>query len=1346
MKTEPKVKMSTLSKLVVTIALAFLLAVVGAAALSTARAANPPHRGGYLPLERGNPLPGSGYPHHRADRRSAVDALSPDSRPQGVDLDVTYISRSPMYHSYCVKYTDSGTPYLCPGTENEKRWPDPGEVVTFTAHIRNKGGAVSPAFSYRWLMDGVEVAAGTLPALAPGAEITATYAWPWGHTMEEDRLVGKHSIRFEADPNGVVAEFFKSNNALEDATHAKSFLVAITPEMLAAYDVPVRAGVPWSAEDWIQKQIRAMNNDFKTSTYAVVPSGIGERVRVDRIVVTSAVPVYSGEEDGGWFIDRDYRRTSPDYDPVMDVDWGLIRELSRQIGMIDLSVMEIQAPVVGVRTRDGGVTNFGFAWANPGLMGGGDISPHRVGHLYSSYTAAALDRQKGYRAGYQGTYQYDIPQQVRLKLLDDAGNPASDVRVVFYRRSADGTVDDTPEFTVTTGADGVCLLPNLPVTGTTTRLGQVLHPNPFGPVDLTGAGNIGLMKFARGEHEEFHWFDITGLNLAYWEGDVVSHTVVFTTHVPVPSAPAAPAGLRADMSGSEARLKWRGVPEAVSYRVYRAAAPVSEAERVADGISSPVWSGQVDGNSVFVVTAVDGAGRESGFSNMAFAPQLLAPYDVGVHGDGSRAVLDARSGYALLRMSGDGRFLRNIGSADLHLERSRFLAVDGWDRLIVSHPGDDLSNRHSVRVLSRDGDFLFEFGERGSAPGEFDTPAGVATWGRLPSWGGPYTSDDRTLLLLHFDGSYQGADGETGTPSGTGFVPGKFGQGVLVDGSDTLSYPSEGNLQAAQGSVEFWVRPEWNGNDSVDHTFFEIGKAWYNRIRIAKDRLDELRFIVWSDDAEYDVSYSLASWKAGEWHHVAASWGNGRMTLYVDGNKVAERTMSPPARLGDTLFVGSNAWGVAQADAVIDEFRISSVPRIGDSDSSNFRILVVDSGNGRVEAFDMDGNFVASYGSFGGGTGKLRSPKGIAVTPSGGLWIVDSGNNRLVLLGFDGTGFTWEDSLGVGLSSPWDVALLPSGNLVVSDRGHGEVKVFSPLGAVLATYDHPDGTERRFGSVAGVAVDGSGTILVADVGRESIGTIHFRETPRKEMASVRALAPPTLDGDLSEWVEVPETVLDSYTADAVFPAGDRPSSDDVRVSLRSMWEDEWIYFAAEIVDDSLVADSADIQEDDGLEIGFDGLDDFLARYADDHQFEIAVDGRTSDYGKVSPPPPIRVVTGTVPGGWTVEAAVPVSCLHAGGASEGKLFGFTFGYRDDDDGGDGDDYLIWAGDDTDDPSSTTFGLLRLAGPLHTPTPTVTPAPTATPTPTAAPTETPTPTLTPTATPSLRYRVWMPLAGK
>ena len=229
-------------------------------------------------LQRGRPLPGAGYPWRRVVRPVPV-VWALVTPPAGVDLDVTYINRIPMYRFYCVQYP-GGIPTLCPGTESEKRWPSPGDVVTFTAHIVNKGTMTSPAFTYKWFIDGVEVASGTRPGLAAGAEGAASYPWTWAHIMDGERVVDDHTVRFTVDPNNFITETYESNNSLEDRTNALGFRIAVTPEMYEAYNTPLNPTFSYSAEDWLQRQISAMNWALANSIYATTPQGATERVRL----------------------------------------------------------------------------------------------------------------------------------------------------------------------------------------------------------------------------------------------------------------------------------------------------------------------------------------------------------------------------------------------------------------------------------------------------------------------------------------------------------------------------------------------------------------------------------------------------------------------------------------------------------------------------------------------------------------------------------------------------------------------------------------------------------------------------------------------------------------------------------------------------------------------------------------------------------------------------------------------------------------------------------------------------------------------------------------------------------
>jgi PKD repeat protein len=1044
-------------------------------------------------LQEGKPLPGANYPWQPV-APSAPKGWAPTAPPAGVDLDVTYINRAPMYYAYCVQYPD-GIPTLCPGTQSEQRWPAPGEVVTFTAHIVNKGTIASPSFDYRWSIDGVGVLSDTHPALAPGAETTISYAWPWGHTMNGERVVDDHTVGFEVDPDNLVAETYETNNQLVDRTNALGFRIAITPEMYEAYNTPLDPAFSYSAEDWLQRQIAAMNGAFAASSYAATPGGATERVRINEILVTPTPPFNDRKSDGGWFVNADYRLVSGGYDPATDVDWNLVHELSHQVGLIDLYTLGIYTTIVQVLDREGGPANFGFAWPHPGLMGGGDVTPHTGGRFYSSHSAGGISSSKGYRRGYYGEYQFDIPEQNYVLVLDKQGNPAEGVEVALYQRNGppvwpgDATIDNIAEVSGTTGADGRLLLANRSVDGgVTTHTGHTLRDNPFGVVDVVGGRNIFLLKLSRSNHEEFAWLDITVFNLAYWQGDTLSHTFTFNSHLPPAGAPAEPLGLQARVEGDEATLCWQASPSpgVIGYRVYRAAPLTYAYEQAAGLVSGPCYFEAYAATRIYAITAVDSSGRESGFSNFAWVPRLIHPYAVSATSDGLLTILDPQNGYALLRQRPDGRYLQNLGSPHYHLESSIYLAADELDRLIISHPGDWYTDRHSVRVADRDANPLLEFGEQGSGPGQFETPEGVAVVGKLSSVEGPYADDVHTLLLLHFDGSYTGSQGESGTATGTTFQPGKYDQGVAVDASDTLTYPSAGNIQLDQGAVEFWLRPNWPGTDWADHTFFEIGDSWFNRMRVMKDGDNNLRFIVWDGSHEYDVGYPVGHWQAGEWHHVAATWQGTTIALYVDGQqRVGRDDANLPDTRGDTIYVGYSFSHGQRANAVLDEFRISDVPRIGQRGEVPYRILVTDRYNDRLQAFDELGNFVSAYGEHGAGPGQFYDPRGVAATDDGMVVVADANNSRLQILSFDGTEFTFVREVDAGLSLPTGVAIYGQDYILVADTGR--VVLLDVEGNLVAEYTEPnDGYTGAFNLPRGVWADCSGEIVVAERGNQRV--------------------------------------------------------------------------------------------------------------------------------------------------------------------------------------------------------------------------------------------------------------------
>jgi hypothetical protein len=201
------------------------------------------------------------------------------------------------------------------------------------------------------------------------------------------------------------------------------------------------------------------------------------------------------------------------------------------------------------------------------------------------------------------------------------------------------------------------------------------------------------------------------------------------------------------------------------------------------------------------------------------------------------------------------------------------------------------------------------------------------------TFGGPYEPDEHTSLLLHLDGSLAGAQGEAATASEIAFAAGRYGQGVMLDETDTLTYPAAGNLADSRGSIEFWLRPNWDGDDGGHHTLLWWGEG-SNFFHLRKDDISNLVFDYFYSGGSCGAPAHVAAWRAGEWHHIGFTWEGPEISLFVDGQQVGRTICGGTAHPASSAFwIGSGPEGADSIDAIVDEFRISDIPRIGDSDT-----------------------------------------------------------------------------------------------------------------------------------------------------------------------------------------------------------------------------------------------------------------------------------------------------------------------------------------------------------------------------------------------------------------------------
>lgn len=90
---------------------------------------------------------------------------------------------------------------------------------------------------------------------------------------------------------------------------------------------------------------------------------------------------------------------------------------------------------------------------------------------------------------------------------------------------------------------------------------------------------------------------------------------------------------------------------------------------------------------------------------------------------------------------------------------------------------------------------------------------------------GQVVPDRDTLLLMEFDGAVRVDDalGSTSVDTlatSTGLLGGRFGGGLHLRAQDRIELVgSDGNFHPPAGTIEFWVEPNWPGDDEEKHPF-----------------------------------------------------------------------------------------------------------------------------------------------------------------------------------------------------------------------------------------------------------------------------------------------------------------------------------------------------------------------------------------------------------------------------------------------------------------------------------------------------------------------------------------------
>jgi sugar lactone lactonase YvrE len=108
--------------------------------------------------------------------------------------------------------------------------------------------------------------------------------------------------------------------------------------------------------------------------------------------------------------------------------------------------------------------------------------------------------------------------------------------------------------------------------------------------------------------------------------------------------------------------------------------------------------------------------------------------------------------------------------------------------------------------------------------------------------------------------------------------------------------------------------------------------------------------------------------------------------------------------------------------------------------SPSGNLFILDTGNNRVVEEPWNGT-TRSYGSQVTVESDLASPSGIAVGANGTVFVADTGNNRVVELPWNKSAGAYgpENTVGSGLNNPTGIAVTPNGTVYIADAGNSRV-------------------------------------------------------------------------------------------------------------------------------------------------------------------------------------------------------------------------------------------------------------------------------------------------------------------
>jgi DNA-binding beta-propeller fold protein YncE/tetratricopeptide (TPR) repeat protein len=455
---------------------------------------------------------------------------------------------------------------------------------------------------------------------------------------------------------------------------------------------------------------------------------------------------------------------------------------------------------------------------------------------------------------------------------------------------------------------------------------------------------------------------------------------------------------------------------------------------------------------------------------------------------------------------------RNGAQSAPKFDEPRALAAFG-DRLYIADTGN-----HRIVVTDRTGKALLSWGTKGSKPGQFKSPSGIA----VDDLGRVYVADtgNSRVQVFNSEGRLLRAYG------GDGDEPREFSSPTGIAVSQGLVYVADSDnsrIQVLTSDGIFLSQITVKvGKEKME---YPVGVAVdaQNRVYVLDKDADKVR--VFDSSGTEVAEFGSRGEGASGFDKPQGVAVDRRGNIYVaDTGNYKIKKFDARGRL--LASFGAEGDGPGQFQKVTglivdDEGRLLAV----DADKNTIQTFATELDGtpllakasppptveflkkiaGQVttvainkRAWGITGDTLLALGIYGGRTisgrggdpGFMEDARGLAADNHGDFWVADTGNNRLEEFSLEGNLLTVLGKSGSHegeFDTPSAVAISPKGNICVADTGNYRVQIFSPKGVFLGSFGKEGAGPGRFKEIVDIATDAAENLYVVDRSNDRIG-------------------------------------------------------------------------------------------------------------------------------------------------------------------------------------------------------------------------------------------------------------------